>query len=318
MSFSKPKLPSHLFSERFDLKLFLSLELIRELVDLQHRQSMGDAEYMGDFAPDHHELLKDATNGVLPSGLEYMLRSCDTKGKKGMVLYKDEGGNYVLFVAKSALYNHNETLLSLFGGSITASCTELLFNLVSQCYDHEHNKDYAAVRGSAEAVCCQAPLDTTQVKQDLKHFPAEVWNPDNKDVMMYYGTDSSSAATTTRQCLHFARQLFDPTTMSLGKEEALVVECMPNVWWGCAAVASAKVEAAYAEEATAVAMDGSAPNIVQICRRMLAARTVLARWRAPSWRSSRTFPTTTTSTWHSRSRWGCTRCSTCWTPRPAR
>ena len=71
-----------------------------------------------------------ATDSVLPSGFEYTFRSCDAKGKKGMVLYKDAGGNRTLFVAKSALSNYNETLLSLFGGSITASCTELLFNFV--------------------------------------------------------------------------------------------------------------------------------------------------------------------------------------------
>ena len=58
-------------------------------------------------------------------------------------------------MAKSALSNHNEMLLSLFGGLITASCTELLFNLVSLCYDYEHN---------------------------IKHFPAEAWN---RDEMMY-------------------------------------------------------------------------------------------------------------------------------------
>ena len=40
---------------------------------------------MGDFAPDYRELLKDCTVGVLPSGLEYTLLSCDAKGKKGMV-----------------------------------------------------------------------------------------------------------------------------------------------------------------------------------------------------------------------------------------
>ena len=134
MSLSKPEFPSQLFSERFDLKLVLSLELIRKLVVLQRRQVTCDlAVRMGDFAPDYRELLKKATGGVLPSCLEYTLRSCDAKGKKGMALYMDAGGNCALFVAKSALSNHNGTLL--FGGSITASCTELLFNLVSLCYD---------------------------------------------------------------------------------------------------------------------------------------------------------------------------------------
>ena len=41
MALSKPEFPSQLFSERFDLKLFLSLDLIRELVALQHRQTTG-------------------------------------------------------------------------------------------------------------------------------------------------------------------------------------------------------------------------------------------------------------------------------------
>ena len=29
------------------------------------------------------------------------------------------------------------------------------------------------------------PFYTTQVKKDLKHFAVDVWNHDNKDVMMY-------------------------------------------------------------------------------------------------------------------------------------
>ena len=41
---------------------------------------------MGDLAPDYRELLKGATDGVLPSCLEYTLMSCYAKGKKGMVL----------------------------------------------------------------------------------------------------------------------------------------------------------------------------------------------------------------------------------------
>ena len=40
MSLSKPEFPSQLFSERFDLKLFLSLDLIRELVAIQHWQTI--------------------------------------------------------------------------------------------------------------------------------------------------------------------------------------------------------------------------------------------------------------------------------------
>ena len=55
--------------------------------------------------------------------------------------------------------------------------------------------------------------------------------------------------------------------------EALVVKCMPNVWWGCCKdedllAFSAKVKAAYAAEASA---EGIAPSIVHICKRMLAA-----------------------------------------------
>ena len=94
MPLSKPKFPSQLFSEHFELKL------IRELVALQHRQSTGEEERMGFFA--------------------------------------------------HALSNHNGTILgqSLFSRSITASCTEQLFNLVSLCYYYEHNKDYAAFKAA--------------------------------------------------------------------------------------------------------------------------------------------------------------------------
>ena len=53
MSLSKPEFPSQLFSEHFDLKFFLSPDLIREPVALQHRQTTGEAKRMGDFAPDN-------------------------------------------------------------------------------------------------------------------------------------------------------------------------------------------------------------------------------------------------------------------------
>ena len=135
-----------------------------------------------------------------------------------------------------------------------------------------------------------------------------------------------------KQCLHFARRLFEVSPLGMSsckrEEQALVVECMPNVRWGCGKdddlrAFSAKVEEAYAAKAAATTngaavAEGGALNIVHICKRMLAARTVSARSRAPSWRSSRTFPTTTTSATCARSRWGSIRCSTCWTPRPAR
>ena len=75
MALSKPKFPSQLFSERFDLKLFLSLDLIRELVALQHRQTTGEVERMGDFAPDCREQLKLPTNQALPT--------CTSLGKPG-------------------------------------------------------------------------------------------------------------------------------------------------------------------------------------------------------------------------------------------
>ena len=160
MALSKPEFPSQLFSKRFDLKLFLSLDLIRELVALQHRQTTGEFERMGDFAPDYRELLKvDSMDSVPPSCLEYTLWSCDAKGKKGMVLCKDAGGNSALFVATSALSNHNETLLSMFGGSITASCTELLFNFVSLCYD------YDAMRSALRA------LTTVKADASAIYFP---------------------------------------------------------------------------------------------------------------------------------------------------
>ena len=175
MPLSKPKFPSQLFSEHFELKL------IRELVALQHRQSTGEEERMGFFA--------------------------------------------------HALSNHNGTILgqSLFSRSITASCTEQLFNLVSLCYD-EHNKDYAAFKAVVlKLFGAKGPFDTMQIKKDLKNFPTEVWNQHNKEVMMYcffkccYYDEEQF-----KQCMHFARQRFDPTTMSSCnlKEEALVVECM--------------------------------------------------------------------------------------------
>ena len=88
-----------------------------------------------------------------------------------------------------------------------------------------------------------------------------------------------------KQCLHSARRLFDvsPQGLSDKKVEALVVECMTNVCWGCGKdddlrTFLAKVDAAYAAEAAACSCgEGGAPNIVHICKRMLAARTVLAR-----------------------------------------
>ena len=71
-------------------------------------------------------------------------------------------------------------------------------------------------------------------KKDLKHFPADAWNRDNKDVMMYcffkrcYDDDEQF-----KLCLHFAQRLFEASPHGLSDIEALVVECMPNVWWGC-------------------------------------------------------------------------------------
>ena len=146
---------------------------------------------------------------MLPSGLEYTLGSCDAKGKKGMVLYKDAGGNSALFVAKRVLSNHNETLLSLFGRSITASCTELLFNFVSLCYDYEHNKDYASFKAVVlKLLAAKRPFDTTQ--NDLKHFPVDAWNRYNKDVMMYcFFKRCYDDKKQFKQCLHFAQRLFE-------------------------------------------------------------------------------------------------------------
>ena len=73
-------------------------------------------------------------------------------------------------------------------------------------------------------------------KKDLKHFPADAWNRDNKDVMMYcFFKRCYDDEEQFKQCLHFARRLFEvlPHALSDKKVEALVVECMPNVWWGC-------------------------------------------------------------------------------------
>ena len=114
----------------------------------------------------------EATDGVLQSGLEYTHRICNAKGKKGMVLYKDTGDNRMLFVAHSALSNHNETLLSLFSRSIS---TEQLFNLVSLCYDYEHNTDYGAFKAVVlKLFGAKRPFVTTQIKKDLKNFLTDV------------------------------------------------------------------------------------------------------------------------------------------------
>ena len=69
------------------------------------------------------------------------------------------------------------------------------------------------------------PFDTTQVKKDLKHFPAEAWNCDNKDVMMYcFFKRCYDDEAQLKQRLHFALRLFDPVSPSISsgnKEEAL-------------------------------------------------------------------------------------------------
>ena len=75
MSLSKPEFSSQLISKRFDLKLIHSLihslDLIRELIALQHRQITGETECMGDFGPNYHKLLKeDSADNVLLCCLE--------------------------------------------------------------------------------------------------------------------------------------------------------------------------------------------------------------------------------------------------------
>ena len=151
---------------------------------------------------------------------------------------------------------------------------------MSLSYDYEHNKDYAAFRAAVlKLFAAKRPFDTTQVKKDLKHFSAEAWNGDKKDVMMYcFFKRCLDDDEQFKHCLHFARRLFDVSPQGLSdKQEALVVECMPNVWWGCGKDddlrALTKVEAAYAAEAAAGAAvaEGGVQNIVKICRSMLAA-----------------------------------------------
>ena len=189
---SKPEFLILHCSKHFGLKIFLSLELLREIVVLQHRENTGEAERMGDFAPEYLLLLEEeATDGVLPSVLEYTHRSCDAKDMKGMVLYKDAGDNRVLFVAKSALSNHDETLLSLFSGSITASSAQLhgaavqpgIAQLRLRAQQGLHYRAFKAAvpklfGAKRVASAPRRPFDTTQVKKDLKYFPAqaEVWN----------------------------------------------------------------------------------------------------------------------------------------------
>ena len=59
--------------------------------------------------------------------------------------------------------------------ALTASCTELLFNLVLMFYDYKHNKDYGAFKAAVlKLFVAKHPFNTMQVKKDLKHFPAEV------------------------------------------------------------------------------------------------------------------------------------------------
>ena len=63
-------------------------------------------------------------------------------------------------------------------------------------YDYKHNKDYGAFKAAVlKLFVAKHPFNTMQVKKDLKHFPAEVWNLDKKDLLMY---SSSRAATTMR------------------------------------------------------------------------------------------------------------------------
>ena len=66
------------------------------------------------------------------------------------------------------------------------SCSSTLSRSDSLCYDYKHNKDCASAESFKVAVlklfAAKRPFDTTQVKKDLKHFPAGAWNRDNKDV----------------------------------------------------------------------------------------------------------------------------------------
>ena len=62
---------------------------------------------------------------------------------------------------------------------------------------------------AAEAVCGKRPFVTTQVKKDLKHFPAEVWNRNNKDAMMYcFFKRCYDDEEQFKQCLHFCETAF--------------------------------------------------------------------------------------------------------------
>ena len=248
------------FCKDFDLKIFLSLELITEIVAIQYKQSNGDLAPMGDFAPDYTAL--EISNGVLPSGLEFEYKSIDSKGKKGMVIYTGPKNHHALLVAKSALSNHNETELRLFGNTITASCPEMLFNLVSLCYDYQQNKDYPSFKAAVlKLFAATRPFETTKAKKDLKNFPAELWDLNNRDVMMYCFF---------KRCYDDVKQYNQFHTLgSLVKTGYFTaVEAMPNPWWGCGAeddlqTFAAKIEAAYTGP--------TGPTVVEICKRLLVA-----------------------------------------------
>ena len=130
------------------------------------------------------------------------------------------------------------------------------------------------------------------------------------------------------QCLHFARRLFDVSPQGLSdQKEALVAECMPNVWWGCGEDDDLRAFLAKVERRMRLRLlqRTAREHCADLPAHAGGQRGPEPVWRGrgplpgvPGRRSSRPFPTTTTSAVCARSRWGWTRCSTCWTPRPAR
>ena len=210
-------------------------------------------------------------------------------------------------MAKGAMLNHNEKLLLLFNGTITASCLKQLFNLVSICYYYQYNKNYKAFKAAVlKGFSAKHPFDTT-------HRPRRTSQTFLLKCGICTATASSSIAMTTTTSSSSAITVplasFVCSLLSSGGEP-FAVECMPILWWGCFKEDCLRVCSTMVEAVAA----GSTPNIVKICRSIMLltrARTVLTRLWAPYASSSRAFPTKTTSILPSRA---CVwMCSTSWT-----
>ena len=139
------------------------------------------------------------------------------------------------------------------------------------------------------------PFDTTKAIEDLKIFPAEVRNLHNKNVIMHcFFKRCIDDEEQFKQCLYCATRLFAPVTPRRSGE-ALVVSAGQT----CGGATARKMTCWCFWPRWRLPTAGSTPNIVQIqyrlCRSILAANEGQKRWWSPSSRSTRTFPTTTTS-----------------------